>query len=232
MLVAVTDTDLIAKEFMRHEKCYRENTRIVREGADEEESGDEANARGDYDLVSTIVKENILGEHQCMSMETLQTAYGVGVGSRQSRHKLQERLLKSFEDQLIFLSREYHSPRLVISSECLPTQTLSNSLQSSKENTVKRAGLILRDSVISFLKEVPKLPWPPTVECLNNRERQMPEILKLFFINLLSKTVKSKGKCKDLSFQREILGLLVAYSSKRESGINLDRALTFPLAPI
>ena len=60
----------------------------------------------------------------------------------------------------------------------------------------------------------------------------MPEILKLFFINLLSKTVKSKGKCKDLSFQREILGLLVAYSSKYESGINLDRALTFRLAPI
>ena len=120
MLVAV-HTDLIAKEFMRHEKCYRENTRIVREGADEEESGDEANARGDYDLVSTIVKENILGEHQCMSMEALQTAYGVGVGSRQSRHKLQERLLKSFEDQIIFLSREYHSPRLVISSECLLT---------------------------------------------------------------------------------------------------------------
>ena len=31
MLASVTDTDLTAKEFSKHEKCYHEYTRITRE---------------------------------------------------------------------------------------------------------------------------------------------------------------------------------------------------------
>lgn len=33
MVVAVAETDLIAKEFQKHEKCYREYTRVVMESA-------------------------------------------------------------------------------------------------------------------------------------------------------------------------------------------------------
>jgi hypothetical protein len=44
--------------------------------------------------------------------------------------------------------------------------------------------------------------------------------------------VRSKGKTKELAFQRDILGLLVAHSNKHKMGINLEKALAFPLAPV
>ena len=39
-------------------------------------------------------------------------------------------------------------------------------------------------------------------------------------------------KTKELTFQRDILGLLVAYSNKHESGVDIKSALSFPLAPV
>ena len=131
MTTAVTDIDLIAKEFQKYEKCYREYTRIVREEALQEEHVDEEFIRGNYEVVLYMVKDYILADKQCISMETLQSAYGVGVGFRQSRHKLEERLRKTFGDKILFLSHGYHSPKLVISKECPKTRTLSNTLQVS-----------------------------------------------------------------------------------------------------
>ena len=104
------------------------------------------------------------------------------------------------------------------------------------------SGYPVPDNVSESLLNVEKTG----MECLQNFEdritqedhdkeffspiRRVP--LKTFKDSAVKKTVKSKGKCKDLAFQRDILGLLVAYSSKHESGINLERALTFPLAPV
>ena len=84
----------------------------------EEGHVDEESIRGNYEVVLYMVKDYILTDKQCISMETLQSAYGVGVGSRQSRHKLEEGLRKTFGDKILFLSHEYHSPNLVISKEC------------------------------------------------------------------------------------------------------------------
>ena len=55
MLIEVRDTDLNAKEFQKHEKCYREYTRIVRKETLEEENLDEKVALGNYDVVLSIV---------------------------------------------------------------------------------------------------------------------------------------------------------------------------------
>ena len=187
MLIEVRDTDLIAKEFQKHEKCYREYTRIVRKETLEEENLDEKVARGNYDVVLSIVKNNILEGQQCISMETLQTAYGIGVGSRQSRHKLKDRLQKTFGDKLIFLSQEFHSPVVFISKECLQTQTLLNTLQFSNKSIVKKSAFALRDVALKFIDDVADNPWPPTVESLNERASKIPELLKLFYIHLLSK---------------------------------------------
>ena len=92
-------------------------------------------------------------------METLQTAYGIGVGSRQSRHKLKGRLQKAFRDKLIFLSKEYHSPLVVISKECLQTQTLLNTIQFSNKSIVKKSAFALRDVVLKFIDDVADNPW-------------------------------------------------------------------------
>ena len=53
------------------------------------------------------------------------------------------------------------------------------------------------------------------------------------FKNLARKAdFKSKGKVLELKFQRDILGILVAYSNKHETGVDLAKGLSFPLAPI
>ena len=53
------------------------------------------------------------------------------------------------------------------------------------------------------------------------------------FKNLAVKTkLKSQGKTKELTFQRDILGILVAYSNKHETGVDLERVLCCSLAPI
>lgn len=58
------------------------------------------------------------------------------------------------------------------------------------------------------------------------------EALKTFK-NLAVKTkLKSKGKTKELTFQRDILGMLVAYSNKHKTGVDLEKVLCFPLAPV
>lgn len=53
------------------------------------------------------------------------------------------------------------------------------------------------------------------------------------FNNLAVKTkIKNKGRIKELTYQRDILGMLVAYSNKHESGVDLEKVLCFHLAPV
>ena len=58
------------------------------------------------------------------------------------------------------------------------------------------------------------------------------EPLKTFKNTTVKTKLQSQGKTKELTFQRDILGMLVAYSNKHETGIDLEKALCFPLAPV
>ena len=58
------------------------------------------------------------------------------------------------------------------------------------------------------------------------------EPLKTFRNSAAKTKLKSQGRRKELTFQRDILGILVAYSNKHETGANLERVLCFPLALI
>lgn len=127
MIRAVTETDLIAKELQKHDKCYLEYTRVVRKRTESTESANDNLQLGDYDAVLSLVENDIIGGQQCLSMETLMTRYTGNTGTKQSRYKLKERLMKSFGDQLVFLQAEYHIPQVVISRECLHNQILSRS---------------------------------------------------------------------------------------------------------
>ena len=44
--------------------------------------------------------------------------------------------------------------------------------------------------------------------------------------------IKKDGKVKELTFQRDILGSLVAHSYQYNSGIDTDSVLCYPLAPV
>ena len=39
---------------------------------------------------------------------------------------------------------------------------------------------------MKFIEELPEMPWPPIVESLNDRASDIPELLKFFFVHLLS----------------------------------------------
>ena len=39
---------------------------------------------------------------------------------------------------------------------------------------MKKAALILRESVLKFMEEATPLPWPPTIETLDLREETIP----------------------------------------------------------
>ena len=70
MVVAVAETYLIAKKFQKHEKCYREYKRVVRESASETEKGEDEE-KGNFDAVLSMIDYDVLQGQQCISMETL-----------------------------------------------------------------------------------------------------------------------------------------------------------------
>jgi hypothetical protein len=96
-------------------------------------------------------------------------------------------LLNKYKEKLLFIiSYEQHYPQLVISKDCLEKQNLTNILEMSRCNTVKRAAAILREDVTNVINEATILPWPPTVESLKSDARNPPATLALFYNNLLS----------------------------------------------
>ena len=76
MLASVTDTDLIAKESSKHEKCYREYTRITREkSANTSTISEKSDIQGDFDAVCEVIEKRVLEEQQCLSMESIVSVY-------------------------------------------------------------------------------------------------------------------------------------------------------------
>ena len=146
----------------------------------------EVQLTGSYDAVLSLVESDIIGGQQCLSMETLMIEYNGSPGNRQARNKLRDRLQKSYEDRLVFLSPEYHLPQIVISKECLHSQVTSRNSLFFRKATVTKSANILREIVLKHLEEAKSLPWPPTVENLNSIDSQYPELLNEFMKMLLS----------------------------------------------
>ena len=150
MLASVTDTDLIAKEFSKHEECYLEYTRITREkSANASTISEKSDIQDDFDAVCEVIEKRVLEEQQCLSMESIVSVYRINEGDRQQRYRL---------TQILFISHEKHSPQLVISKKCLETQTMSRVLGSSESNTIKKAAVILREAVKKTIDESEALP--------------------------------------------------------------------------
>ena len=115
MFASVTDTDLIAKEFSKHENYYLEYTLITREKSANTSTISESDIQGDFDAVCEVIKKRVLEEQQCLLMESIVSVYGINEGDRQQRYRLKTCLLQKYGDDLLFISHEKHSPQLVIS---------------------------------------------------------------------------------------------------------------------
>ena len=178
---------MIAKEFQKHERCYLEYTRIIRQRASTVTSTDDDNETfGNFDAVLSLIENDILEGRHCLSMETIMLEYNGTIGSKQSRYKLKERLSKINGEKLVFVQVEHQIPQVVISKECLHAPILSRKSGFFQEFTVKRAALILRELTLKFVDETLPLPWPPTVESFESREASSPKLLEVFFKELLS----------------------------------------------
>ena len=60
MIVARSETDLIAKEFQKHEKCYIDYSRVVRKRAESAENIYD-DQTGDYNAVLSLLEHDIMG---------------------------------------------------------------------------------------------------------------------------------------------------------------------------
>eukprot|EP00794_Sanderia_malayensis_P002234 gene2234-2545_t len=187
LLVQIQDQDLIAKELLKHRKCYLDYTRIVGKLVEDKELEDaEVPNKTNFSAVCELVQTNILEFQQSISMETLMTVYG-GSKERQNRHLLKDRLSKQFPGQLLFVKTDYHEPHIVISASCIETSAFSSVPLLDKEFYINKAAFILRDEVLDFVKSLPELPWPPTVQSMSAENRLGPELLLNFYKKLLAK---------------------------------------------
>ena len=118
-------------------------------------------------------------------MESIVAVDDINKGDRQQHYRLKTRLLQKYGG-LLFIFHEKHSPQLVISKKCLDTQPMSRVLGSSESDTIKKATVVLRQTVKKTIDESEALPWPSTIESLRKDDRNAPDNLKLFYENLLS----------------------------------------------
>ena len=175
---SISGVDLIAKEFQKHDTCYRVYTGpIVEMDKNTVEKNERMYERGNFENVRKTVDDLIIGQMKCISIQSLLQIYGPLSWPKQYRHKLKSRLLEIYGDKLLFVTADENSPQLVINKQCLERN--ATSLKHSDEFVVKEAANILKRSILQQIDDSPDVPWSPTVNSLDSREP--PEILKMFY---------------------------------------------------
>ena len=150
-------------------------------------------------------------------MTVLMTVYGIGDNHAQYRYKLKNRLQNTFGDTMTFLSPDYRSTQIVISTKCFQEQSLSSFMSDFEpEIILKNAANYLRSSVINSYSEVEKLSWPPTVEKLKEERRNTSMILLKFLCDLITgKPSRCEVSEKKMTIVRSIADDLVYNISNR-----------------
>ena len=85
MLGSISGVDLIAKEFQKHETCYRNYTRNVNDGEDDSENTERVYQQGNFNEVCKTIDDLIIGQKKCMSLQSLLQIYGPVTRSKQYR---------------------------------------------------------------------------------------------------------------------------------------------------
>ena len=166
LLLEIHEVDLIAKEFKNHEKCYRDYTRIICPN----ESQSTINDKGDFKAVCSVIDHEVLSLSKEVSMNVLIDVYGIGRDQHQYRQYLQERILKHYDEKIVFLRPEYHGVQVIISKQSLSEKSFSSRVQFSNDFILKTAASIIHNSVKEKIEKAEKLSWSPTVEELEKRE--------------------------------------------------------------
>ena len=212
MLRRIQAEDLIAREFRKHENCYREYTRITHLKEDVDDSSSKHlcdDDTGKFEEVCNIIDDFILTQNQAISMSFLNETYGTGLGDRQYRFKLKDRLQNKYGDSLFFVTVVPNKPQVVISAKALRYHTTATELfHLDDKKVIKQAAVILRHEILEFVHQAPVLPWPPTVDSLLSAERQPPSSIISFYNNILKDPKKAERESTDqlsTSFSEDLI---------------------------
>ena len=189
--------DIVAREFHVHDPCYKDLTLdYYQDMAGKPESSSDATqqqehqqqektssySRSNYEGVKQYVYDSIIQEKKPASMKLLHEIYGVGIGCSAYRQKLKARLEKDFGEKICFLSQKNKTlSEIVISSAYFTADTVLH----SKEQTIKHAAKILRNSIFEKFESFSMDEWPPDPTRFNSAELQPPEIVQMFIKSLL-----------------------------------------------
>ena len=185
MLDAIDGVDLMVKDFMKHESCWRNYTNnidnLTQNKCDNEDS---------YHLVRKAIKETVIENKVCISMDTLLELKGIAKKDYRSRATLKKWVERNYGKDIVFLSSEENKAQMLMSKQCLEDvsrgeKVLFNTVPLSEETSLRHAANILRRMVLQHTETAESLPWPPTVESLEKRLSSSPTLLLEFFKNIL-----------------------------------------------
>ena len=138
--------------------------------------------------VETVVFE----ERRCISLDELLQIKGEKAKNSENRKVMKRWLDRNFVD-LVYLNVENNCSQVILSKDAWDevqtgTKSLNSSIALNEMAIVKDAAAIIRNVIADYIKRAKELPWPPTVESLQDRLKSMPDLLKEFLRLLLSPT--------------------------------------------
>ena len=184
----VTDENLREREFQLHDKCYRDYTKgcrytesdtVASISSESRESENEGNPDRFADVV-LFVKTSVIGSGRTCSMEVLTEIFGKDPKDREHRRQLKDKLLKEFEDELLFLDVTYHLPQIVMHKSCVNNNTILSHMKENKRYAITEAARFIRVEILEMIEKAPSLTWPPKAKDLLEATRQPPELMNAF----------------------------------------------------
>ena len=179
---AIEGVDLLVKDFMKHESCWRDYTSVLNQKHS-------VKTDDPYDEVRKVIKETVLEKKICISLDTLLELQGITKHDANSRKVMKRWIQRNFES-ILFLSGEDNTGQLIMSKECLHDisqgeKVFYNTVPLTDQTSLRHAALILRKMILEHAETSDPLPWPPTVESLEKRLATAPDLLMKFFKTIL-----------------------------------------------
>ena len=104
---AIDGVDLMVKDFMKHESCWRDYTLVLNRKENKTEDP--------YDEVRKVIRETVLEQKICISLDTLLELQGITKHDANSRKVLKRWVQRNFEKSILFLSGEENTGQLLMS---------------------------------------------------------------------------------------------------------------------
>ena len=144
--------------------------------------------------------------------------YGLQVDNKRYANLLKERINAKFNEQILILSQQNRS-----GPEYIASKDISKNSSQHRIDTIQTAASYLREDISTYVDNLKKIVWPPTIEQLSADERKPPESVRGFFETVL----KQPGRCQNTNVSR----LVDSYSQDLVHGVTKGKTLPL-LAPL